>query len=61
MMYCICSIALLLMTLCCIDAQTNGGPRPIGGRVNPKPDATIQEVVICNLMHTVASYLVIAT
>ena len=49
MMYCICSIALLLMTLCCIDAQANGGPRPIGGRVNPKPNATtIQEGVTCN-------------
>ena len=47
-MYYIYSITLLLMTLCCIEAQTNGGPRPIGGRVNPKPNATIQEVVICN-------------
>ena len=49
MMYCICSIALLLMTLYCIDAQANGGPRPIGGRMNPKPNETIQEGVTCNL------------
>ena len=48
-MNCICSIALLLVALWCVDARTNGGPRPISRRVNPKRDATIQEVVICNL------------
>ena len=48
-MNCIYSIALLLVAQCCIDAQANGGPRPIVGPVNPKPNATTQEGVTCNL------------
>lgn len=56
-MYRVYAVALLLITACSIDAQfgnNKGGPGPIGGRrvqvPNTNPNATIHEVVICNLV-----------